>query len=1154
MNTYKDFNESEHFLMFQTLISQYDLSLEAWKLDGVSHPIKCTRKGYVGKCSYIGNTKGGYPVVTVNTLAYGKSVICSYPRDADIPNIPYDQSNDYNRKQAQKQALKRQQAELEVQRKAELEVQRKAENIKREIALFQTLSTTSQGINPYFHKKSLIGYLIGLNIRYGKDKKGEFAAIMLTSAENEEELGIQRLYYDEKPFSWGLKKSERFAHFVIGKVEKGGIIYVCEGLADGIIIHRTTNQTVFVDLDSNGIKQNAAIYSQKYPEAQFVYVGDNDAVKDGKPRAKFQTRELGNTGVIAITEAAQMVRGKMVYPENSNDISELWLHFEDETTAFAKVLELLNKAKKPAIFKHWLLEKLGLVNVKSLEIAIKQAASAFVSLYHSLDEIESKITQAIGKDTTDSAKIVAKECRTIARMQARAFQKKRKLAITDIQAHEQLDHKLIPDYTLTRLLDFKGVTVVKSGMGTGKTSIIGKALKDMSDSLVYIVHRVSLTRDASKKLEIGHYQDDNQATTGGLAICVNSIINQMFENYMANNEDAIIIVDEISQVLRHVAYGPVSNPEEVYNRLIELMKTNKCVVMDADLDQHTFDTLKSLGVPIQFIENKHNTPSNVNLFYSKDFLVESIMEAVKNGEKVAIASDSKNFVQSMVPVLKALGVEVLGVDGENSGELEQKLFLDNVNGRSKLYDVLLYSPAIGSGVSIVNCHFQKVFGLFEGTVTPADAWQQLKRIRHIDTFDVYLNPKRMELPTDYATVMNNILNSRKIELELILDEKGEPIGYGGELTKYDKMAIPRQCFDNGQRNDFANNFLYQCLETGGKINYPGNVSNEAKKTRSMTKQHKNERAVKCCDVGLVDIDTFQRLRQVSELTECQTLEIEHYKIHRDFGFNEDEKITPQNVLRYDGGYGLQEIMRCEYGFVDRKDAIMASRYELAEGGKAISKQFYHTIRWDFVALLFKTIKFSILENRDFSPDWFKESDLKEFAGYMWKNKELFESAGKFGCKVPKTVQHEPLKFVRTWLRKLGLTLERRMYRNGQVRKYEYQVMVGPESMGFETMFFVKRRFEKQLNLIIAMSLKQEKMDLLVVEIEQQVKSEPVKSPRGKIANLIYDMLVYENEAGQGIGFDWLMIYFDISKQRLLQIIQQTKQLRLVENLVVLSSV
>ncbi len=1144
MNTYKNIAESEHFLMFQSLISLHNLSLEAWQLDGTPHPIKCSDKKLKGKCSYIGNMDHGYPIVTVNTLASGGYTICAYPRDADIP---YDQNNDYNRKQAQKQALKRQQAELEAKRKAELEAKRKAKNIKREIALFQTLSTTSLGINPYFHKKSLIGYLIGLNIRYGKDKKGEFAAIMLTSAENEEELGIQRLYYDEKPFSWGLKKSERFAHFVIGKVESEGIIYVCEGLADGIIIHRTTNKTVFVDLDSNGIKQNAAVYSQKYPKAQFIYVGDNDAVKDGRPRAKFQTRELGNTGVIAITEAAQMVRGKMVYPENSNDISELWLRFEDETMAFAQVFELLNRAKKPPIFKHWLLEKLGLVNIKSLEIAIKQAASAFVSLYHSLDEIESKITQAIGKNTTDSVKIVAKECRLNARKQAMAFQKKRKLAITDIQAHEQLDHKLIPDCTLTRLLNFKGVTVVKSGMGTGKTSIIGKALKDMTDSLVYIVHRVSLTRDASKKLEIGHYQDDHQVT-GGLAICVNSIINKMFDHYMVNNEDAIIIVDEISQVLRHVAYGSVSNPEKVYNRLIELMKTNKCVVMDADLDQHTFDTLKSLEVPIQFIENKHNTPSNVNLFYSKDFLVESIMEAVKNGEKVAIASDSKNFVQSMVPVLKALGVNVLGVDGENSGELEQKLFLDNVNEMSKLYDVLLYSPAIGSGVSIVNCHFQKVFGLFEGTVTPSDAWQQLKRIRHIDTFDVYLNPQRRELPTDYAMVMNNILNSHKIELALILDEKGEPVGYEGELTKFDKMAIPRQCFDNGQRNDFANNFLYQCLESGGKINYPGDVSNEAKKTRTMTKQHKLERAVKCYDVGLVDIDTFKRLSQVSEHTECQSLEIEHYKIHRDFGFNEDEKITPKNVLRYDGGYGLQEIMRCEYGFVDRKDAIMASRYELA-GGKAISKQFYHTIRWDFVALLFKTIKFSILENRDFSPDWFKESDLKEFAEYMWKNKELFESAGKFGCKVPKTVQHEPLKFVRTWLRKMGLTLERRVYRNGQVRKYKYQVMVGPESMGFETMFFVKRRFEKQLNHIVAMSLKQEKMDLLGVEIEQ-----PVKSPRGKFSRLIYDMLVYENETVQGIGFDWLMIYFDISKQRLLQIIQQTKQLKLVENLVVLSSV
>lgn len=180
--------EHEFSRFLDTLGYQIDAP-SALRLDGKGHGIKCYDKEHKGKTYYIGawkETKAGqrYPTITVRSHAHG-GLTLDYFNGFDILKgdhvyTPAPLTH------APKRANDNEDA-------------RKAANVKHDIESFAHLSKipTDNQQALYLINKQIDDKLDGLDVRYGTDKHGHYAAILLTDAKIGKAKGVQR-FYDRK--------------------------------------------------------------------------------------------------------------------------------------------------------------------------------------------------------------------------------------------------------------------------------------------------------------------------------------------------------------------------------------------------------------------------------------------------------------------------------------------------------------------------------------------------------------------------------------------------------------------------------------------------------------------------------------------------------------------------------------------------------------------------------------------------------------------------------------------------------------------------------------------------------------------------------------------------------------------------------------------
>ncbi len=78
---------------------------------------------------------------------------------------------------------------------------------------------------------------------------------------------------------------------------------------------------------------------------------------------------------------------------------------------------------------------------------------------------------------------------------------------------------------------------------------------------------------------------------------------------------------------------------------------------------------------------------------------------------------------------------MLLIHGKNRNESAQRPFLKQCDQEAERYQVVIYTPAIQSGLSI-NAHFDQVFGFSHNIVLPTDFVQMLRRFRTVKQFTV----------------------------------------------------------------------------------------------------------------------------------------------------------------------------------------------------------------------------------------------------------------------------------------------------------------------------------------------------------------------------------------------------------------------------------
>ncbi|MBD1929779.1 hypothetical protein H6F74_26615 [Trichocoleus sp. FACHB-90] len=296
------------------------------------------------------------------------------------------------------------------------------------------------------------------------------------------------------------------------------------------------------------------------------------------------------------------------------------------------------------------------------------------------------------------------------------------------------------------------VYVVKSAKGTSKTESL-KPITPQHDNAYALFCRIALGRSECERIGITWHTDLTRGgSAGGLkaGFCVDSA--HLFNPKNLKN-NGLLIADEALQLLTHL-FGDTCNKGGKRPLLLAALEAmigatiaggGKVLALDADASDLVCDYLEQLapeGTPLRVIRNDYEPEGYPVSFLDSDTpdaVVDELLIALESGEPSFVIDDCKNGVRGCKSIAEYVrrvhpewANQIVEINSDTTGDPAIIDYLNNINQASKDTLLLCCSPSVTSGISIVNNRFQKVFGVFNGILTDADAAQALGRVRPKD--------------------------------------------------------------------------------------------------------------------------------------------------------------------------------------------------------------------------------------------------------------------------------------------------------------------------------------------------------------------------------------------------------------------------------------
>jgi len=323
--------------------------------------------------------------------------------------------------------------------------------------------------------------------------------------------------------------------------------------------------------------------------------------------------------------------------------------------------------------------------------------------------------------------------------------------------------KLADEAELRRRLEAP-LVAIRSSKGSGKTLLLEGWLADQP-KVVAITHRRSLGASLANRLKL-QWRNDldraagqcfNEATgeawTGlppRLALCADSLLALGDpEQY----SDALVVIDEASQVLNHLLTSTTKNCQELRGLLLQQLRDllrhcKQVVLLDADLsDAEMAWVEEAKGCKAVLIDNSARpAPWQVTFWEhsGSEALQQALVNAVKAGEKPVVVTDSREMATAIDELLKATtGASGALITSRTVDTPEVQALLPRLNDQNAVSELhwLAASPSISSGVSIEHEAFSAVYGLFGGgSLDDAEILQALARVRPCVPRHVWVKP------------------------------------------------------------------------------------------------------------------------------------------------------------------------------------------------------------------------------------------------------------------------------------------------------------------------------------------------------------------------------------------------------------------------------
>lgn len=276
---------------------------------------------------------------------------------------------------------------------------------------------------------------------------------------------------------------------------------------------------------------------------------------------------------------------------------------------------------------------------------------------------------------------------------------------------------------------------VKSDMNTGKTHQNAYQLTLQVDGEVSIVVAplASLVRGTAKALEnktsdmgkpkrvVTYDQVNKKLSLAKEADCIVTTFNNLpkMAQIIKAHERLLnlLVFDEIESGAGFMANGTISNKGEAGGAIQELSgMAKKVLVMDAHLGELTTLFLDHF-IPNRRFTLLHNTyqswaGSSYSWLDGKDQGTAKIIEYLEAGKPVFVTTTSKELAKQLWGVLEKkellTGKRCLKAFDDGRSECKELIAAKEDHSLFKLYDLVIASPTVGTGISIEGEHFYSV--------------------------------------------------------------------------------------------------------------------------------------------------------------------------------------------------------------------------------------------------------------------------------------------------------------------------------------------------------------------------------------------------------------------------------------------------------------
>jgi len=797
------------------------------------------------------------------------------------------------------------------------------------------------GSAPYLQAKQIGLIASALRMQRMRDRSGEFTAVPLYDIHGNFG-GLQRLYADKKLQGTGVQMDG--LHVVIGDLENADRIYAAEGFATGASIYLAELATekhaaVIITLSVGNLVKVLAQYKRHQPNLRIINAADED-----------QWKIAGNAGRLAALEIHRDLEYLAVLPEFADMTAEQkaearrtgkgptdWndFHCRYGLKATAKALRSRDKLKAEKDYFLYCLQRVSASSSKDEAAAMAACNAGMMQapIKYGTEQVINLVMGALPPGFSGNAFKIKRRALWLAKIkiaeakQLRGFSPSalarpgiRHIKIEGVRASH--GGTLIPGHVADLVESLDGCIIVRSPMGSGKTdNLIGPVMRN-SARAGYLAHRITLMDDAANRLKIRHYQDVmavEMRDISHMACCVNSITNSKFystatdRNWFTTLET--LCIDEASQVIRHVTSGPVDSPVRVMDTMLEAMsKAKRVLLCDADANDSVISLCEEAcpGSPITIIEIEGCMDHVTVRFGDADEVWQKALELINAGNRVLVASDSAESAKKLAVLAleKNPELRLLLIHRDSKADPAVETFLANPSEDAVNYDVLIYSPAISSGVSMTIEHFQHHIGLFSGnTVGPSDAVQMLRRDRTARKYLIGIGHSNVQRETDREAIYRGLVAAD--EISCAFEETSDEILLRRQKTSFDELYLSCTTNENRAKNNFANNLLLMLYADKYRVERMAGDALIAKLSRANRKRAGrlvfDQRLTLIDSVTTPTEEEYARLHRMEIRSEAESARVDRYQIEHQLGV---EVIRADDVDFYDNG-GISKVVALE---------------------------------------------------------------------------------------------------------------------------------------------------------------------------------------------------------------------------------------------------